>query len=130
MPITQCRGGAAEFRCQFPAGVGRIDNKTLISRYYSVIFGEFLPDGRDGQGSLCGRLEPDVAAAEALGPPDLVDRGICPVAGGGDIAAECGDAEHPAAIGEDPLPVAASGGVKDLDLGVACRGLEAADLAA
>src|SRR6266436_3769673 len=98
MPIEQYEGRATEFPCQLPAGVLRNGSKTLISRYHSVIFGEFLPDGRENQGGLRGRPQPDVATAEALGPLDLVDRGIGAAAGGGEVGAEGGDAEHAAAI--------------------------------
>src|ERR1700730_408489 len=129
MPIEQYRGRAAEFPCQLRASVRRIDDKLLIPLYYLSIFGEFLPESRENQGGLRRPPQPDVAAAEAFGPVDPVDRGIGAVAGGGEIGAEGSDAEHAAAIGEDPFPVAAGGGVKDLDLGVAARGVEAVDLA-
>ena len=77
-----------------------------------------------------GRLEPDVAAAEAFGLPASVDRGIGAVAGGGEAGAEGGDAEHPAASGEE-LPLLAAGrGVKDLDPRVPRCSIEGADLAA
>src|SRR5216683_303038 len=114
MPIEQYRADASEFPCQLPAIVWRIGNKLLISRYYSAIFGEFLPDSRENQGGLRRRPQPDVAAAEALRPLDLVDRGIGPAAGGGGIGAECGDAEHAPAIGQEPCLVAAGAGVEDL----------------
>jgi hypothetical protein len=42
----------------------------------------------------------DVAAAEAFGPVDAVDRSMGAVAGGDDVAAERSHAEHAAAIGK------------------------------
>src|SRR6266404_9869105 len=108
-------------------------HKALLSRDYlamkwrfSAVGCEFFPAGREKWRLLCGRAAADVAAAEAFGPVDLVDRSICPVAGGGEVGAEGGDPQHAAAIGEDPFPpslrrgrLAAGPGVKDLDLGVA-----------
>jgi hypothetical protein len=77
-----------------------------------------------------GRLEPDVAAAEAFGLPDSVDRGLGAAAGGGEAGAEGGDAERPAAIGKEPPLLAAGRGVKDLDPRVPRCRIEGADLAA
>src|SRR5438874_7206461 len=70
----------------------------------------------------------NVAPAEPLRPVDPVNRGVGTVAGGRAIVAACGDAEHAAAIGEEPLPVAAGRGVEDLDRGIVRRTIEAADL--
>src|SRR5436305_14689235 len=72
----------------------------------------------------------DVAAAEAVGPVDAVDRSVGAVANLGEIAAEGGHAEHATAIGEEPVTVTARAGVKYLDLRVASCGVEAADFAA
>src|SRR6266568_3395403 len=76
------------------------------------------------------RTPADVSAAEAAGPVDAVDRSVGAVAGAADVAAESGDAEHAAAIGDQPQIVAARAGMKDLDLGVARCCIEAADLTA
>src|SRR6266446_8292972 len=76
------------------------------------------------------RTAADVAAAEAGGPIDAVDRGVGALAGAADVAAESGDAEHAAAIGNQPLIVAARAGMKDLELGVARCRTETADLTA
>ena len=59
----------------------------------------------------------DVAAAEAYRPVDPVDRRISATARLGEIAAEGGDAEDPAASGHQPIVVAAGAGMKILTSG-------------
>jgi hypothetical protein len=70
----------------------------------------------------------DIAPAEAVEAVDAVDCSIGAVAGADEIAAERCDAEHAAAIGDEPPAVAAGAGMENLDLGVPCRSVEAADL--
>src|SRR5437899_7363612 len=72
----------------------------------------------------------DVAPAEAFRPVDLIDRAVRPIARCADVAAECGHAEHPAAIGEQPFAITLRAGVEDLDLVLAAGCIETADLAA
>jgi hypothetical protein len=71
-----------------------------------------------------------VAAAEASGPTDAVDCGISALTGALKIAADCGDAEFAAAIGDEPGSVASGAGVEDPDFGVGRRRGESANFAA
>jgi len=64
------------------------------------------------------------------GPIDRADRAVGALARRGEVAAERRHPEHAAAIGEDALAVEPCAGVEDLDLRLACRALEAADLGA
>src|SRR5579885_2474821 len=66
----------------------------------------FLDIGR--RSSAPQRPPADVAPAESLRPSDAVDGGISAALRLGDIAAEGGDAEHAAAIGEN----SAAGGTR------------------
>src|SRR5262249_38005673 len=59
------------------------------------------------------RPKPDVAAAEAIRPFDLVDSLISPRLRL--RRAECTALEHPAAIGENPAILATRAGVEDFD---------------
>src|SRR6202022_4373912 len=81
------------------------------------------------RGQTPGPPPADVVAAEPTGPVDAVDRGVGAAAREANIAAERGDSEHPATVGEEPVTGSARAGMEDLDLRVACRGVEAADLA-
>src|ERR1700761_9567371 len=72
----------------------------------------------------------DVAAAQTAGPVDLVHRAVGTLARPGEIAAERGDAEDAAGIGQQAVAIAFGAGMEDLDLGLAGGGVEPADFAA
>src|SRR5437763_12026330 len=76
---------------------------------------------------LAAARQADITATEAFRPIHLVDRAIRPLARRGQILSEPRDTEHPPAIGQEALAVAFRAGVENLDLGVARRGIEAAD---
>ena len=128
-PTGDHRG--AKFRCHSAAGGIVVSDNILVSFIFlnnQEIY-EIFPALREEQ-FLSIRTAADIAPAKPTRPVDPVDRGVGTFAGGGKILAECGDAEHAAAVGDKPLPIATSPGVEYLYLGVGRRGIETADLAA